>query len=68
MEKFKIKAYSISTYEDEIEAETKEEAEDIFTEKWENVELEAEEEQIFLETDEGFETLKEIFSSEDEAN
>jgi hypothetical protein len=59
MEKFKIRAYAVDYYEEEIEAESKEKAKEIFLENQDKGEFEYEE-MIFFEQDEGFDILNEL--------
>ena len=64
--KFKIKACSVECLEQEIEAESKEKAEELFLKKYEAGDIGSEEGTIFFEGDEGFEVIQEIVFSEEE--
>ena len=66
MPKFKIKAYSIDFFEKEIEAENQEKAEEKFQAEWENSDIESQESQLFLQQDEGFEVINEIYNQNEE--
>lgn len=63
MPKFKIKAFAIDSFEQEIEAPTLEEAQEIFLQKQDAGEFEFDELVIFEEED-GFEVLDEMFNSD----
>jgi len=60
MAKFKLQAYSVDLYEDEIEAESAEKAQDVFMEKIENGDVAPEEGNVFFEGEDGFELLSEL--------
>ena len=64
MNKFKVKAYTVEFYEDEVEAENEEEAKEKFMEKWENAEISNDETQFFFDDEDGFDILNNIFLDE----
>ena len=66
MEKFKVKAYSVEYFETEIEANSKEEAEDKLVDKWENSEIESEGAEFLFEDTEGFDIINDLFVEDTE--
>lgn len=60
--KFKIKAYSVDSYESEIEANSEEEAKEKLASEWENSEIEPKDSWIFLENEDGFDLVDSLVS------
>ncbi len=65
MAKFKVKAYSVDLYEQEVEAKTEEDAQDKLLEKIENAEIAPEEGTVFFSDDESFSILAELVSDDE---
>jgi hypothetical protein len=66
MDKFKVRAYTIELYEDEVEAENEEDAKEKFMEKWENAEIVNEDTHFFFDDEEGFEVIDGIVAESEE--
>jgi hypothetical protein len=66
MEKFKIKAYVVDEYEDELEADSVEEAQEKMLEKIENSELETRDGTIFFDGDKDHSKIQEIIDSQED--
>lgn len=64
MSKFKIKAFVVEEYNEEIEAENEEKAKEFFEKRWSQREIESEEAILFFEGDEGFEIIKDFVDYE----
>jgi hypothetical protein len=62
--KFKLKAYTIQSYDCEIEAENEEKAKDKFMEEGEKGNLESEEIQVLFNDKDGYEAIDSVFSEE----
>ena len=62
--KFKLKAYTIQSYDCEIEAENADKAKEKFIEEGEKGNLESEEVQILFSDEEGYEAIDSVFSEE----
>jgi hypothetical protein len=63
MQKFKIRAYAVDFYDVEVEADSLEHAQEIFTQKQDAGDFEFEE-TLFLEGDDGFGVVEEFVSGE----
>lgn len=70
MAKFVIKAFDIRSFEEEIEADSEDDAKDIFLDKYDVEDLESAESNLFFENDEGFEAVRDLVenSGEDTEN
>ncbi|MFA6022798.1 MAG: hypothetical protein WC781_01800 [Candidatus Pacearchaeota archaeon] len=66
MTKFRVKVYAIESYEEEIEAESEHQAQEIFIDKYDNDDVESAESNLLFETDEGFEMIREIVENSGE--